>query len=79
MSSGEEDDDMWEEETEDASSPAVCLFCNETSNSAEGVFLHCHKAHQFDLTLMKKKHGKKMNLNMSMIYNVTSLLLNASL
>ena len=48
---------------EEQDSAIVCLFCNECFKTAEMVWNHCVSAHGFDLSKIKRMHGKLLSRN----------------
>ena len=48
---------------EEQDSAIVCLFCKECFKTAEMVWNHCVSAHGFDLSKIKRMHGKLLSIS----------------
>jgi protein arginine N-methyltransferase 3 len=51
----EDDDDVWDEEGDENPEESICLFCDRSFLSVDGVYIHCEKEHYFNITDIGRK------------------------
>lgn len=51
----EDDDDVWDEEGDENPEESICLFCDRSFPSVDGVYIHCEKEHYFNITDIGRK------------------------
>ena len=51
----EDDDDVWDEEGDENPEESICLFCDQSFLSVDGVYIHCEKEHYFNITDIGRK------------------------